>query len=441
MRNLTLRHSNTDRTDPGGPYAAPPARRGVESRLGLTACAILAFASWTNPVQGQTLSALQPDLVGASHLSVTPSVYAAYDTNVVHGTAAVARTHNLSVGDEIYGPRIDADVLRPFGNISLFVRGYASYNFYVRDHIFNSQGTDISGGAEYFLGPCRITGSGNYLQVRNDLEGANANGVVALTPNVQTIDGGSVDLGCQRTIGFSPTLTFTETQSRNDSVARQYIDYDSTSTRAGVVYQRPSIGSLSLFGEYDDLNYANRFVNFATSGPKDGYQSYSVGLQYTRPIGSRLQATAQIMYTDLMERSSLTPGFSGLAYSGELIWQVTGRLTLLANAALSTTPSNQLGASFSRDQRFGGEVDYRFTPRLTLAAGGSRVDRHYEGFELDPLIEVTQIENDEVHGSATYAFARRVSLTLDVREQSQHTNIAAFQYSGARVSLTASAHF
>ena len=187
-------------------------------------------------------------LLGPQGPQALLSVGAAYDTNVAQSTAAVARLRGLTLEDSSVSPSLQLDLTRPVSRQSFFLSGIIAYDFYQRNAVLNRERIDLNGGGRFQLGRCDATGTLAYGRHRSSLQQL---AVAALEDNTEIDDTYRIQADCARGLGLSPSFSYSETDSENTLSVQKAADNRLSAATAGLKYQRPTLGSIELFGEYD----------------------------------------------------------------------------------------------------------------------------------------------------------------------------------------------
>ena len=153
-----------------------------------------------------------------------------------------------------------------------------------------------------------------------------------------------------------------------------------------------------------------------------GYETYSGGISYTRPVGARLVGSASVSYTDLKISFRAIKGFTGFTYSAALTYSVSPRLTAQANIARATLPSNRLNSVFRIDEDYSGEVDYRLTKRGVVRLGASYEHDSYGGITTLAPFDLLDEKIYTGFVSAEYRLNRRLSVDLGVDQSHRDAN-------------------
>jgi hypothetical protein len=380
------------------------------------------------------------DPEGVNRAIITARTEIIYDSNVARSSAAEAAARHLKPEDESIWPAVEFDLVRAIGTQSLFLKGSAGYDFYARNHVLNAARADVAGGGELRLRPCRVVLMGDYATQQRNLEEITGQAV----NNQETTTTAGLDGDCARPIGFTPTLTVVQVWSANSNPQLVNTDYRSFHVSGGLAYQRPSLGRVSLFGEYTKTLFPNRNVIFLV-GPvfhvqEDGYQVWSSGLRFDHKLGGRIDLDALAAYTSV---KSAIPGglnFGGVTYLADGVFHATGRLSAQAHFERATQPSVLQGSSLAVQDQYSGEVDFALSPRLQLSSGAMQFNQSFQGPGVNPAIDLTRARTFSYFGAATLTLGRRFSIAVDARNENRHANLERYSYNSTRVSLTLGAH-
>jgi hypothetical protein len=397
----------------------------------LAAVALLAAAALPSAARAQQ------GLLGPQGPQALVSMGAAYDTNVAQTGALVARQRGLILEDGVLSPSVQLDLTRPVSRQALFLTGSLAYELYQRNRVLNRERIDLNGGGRFRLGRCDATGSLGYGRHRSSLQQL---AVAALEHNTEIDTTYRVQADCARGLGLSPSFSYSERTLDNTLALQKGANSRLSTATAGLKYERPSLGSIELFGEYDRNVYP---VAPRPGIPVSlGYTAASGGLRYTRQIGARLQADVQFSERTTQQSGPSGVRSAGLAYQGDLTYRVSPRLVASANFANTTSPANQVGVSFSRTQSVHGDLRYMLSSRLSVSAGAGRQDQVYEGGQgINPALFVSHTRIDSADGAVELEVGKRLRLVLNCRWQQSIVNISSLDYSDVRVGLTASAKF
>ena len=406
--------------------------------------AAIALCPWAAAAQTSAAAGVAP---GSRSQEVDLIANLIYSTNVAGVDDTVAHSRGLTRADEIFEPRIHFEVARPFGRETAYVTGDAGYDFYAHNKILNRENLDISPGVLGQIGPCQTGLTGEYSRAQRDLAelAATPTGLAAGVDQKDTLQveqiGGNA--ACVRSTGIGPSVTASETWVGNSATIERFTNAQTFSGSGGLTYQRPVLGSVRVFGAYSHTDYPDRagLVALIGAGVSTGYRTVSGGVSYTRAVGSRLQGSLSVSYTDLTSSGSSSPGFSGLTYSAALTYRVSSRLTTSAVISRETVPSNRLNSTYAIDETFDGQAAYELSSRLSLMGGVSYAQDDYGGTPSPIMFDLTKQKIYTAFGSANLKLTRRFSFALDVRHLQRTANFAGLSYSETRLGLTTRASF
>jgi hypothetical protein len=376
----------------------------------------------------------------ASHIRVTPSVTAAYDSNVVGASQAVSAQQGLRSGsDESISPSLNLDIAQSIGRGSVFLGGGVGYNFYARDTILNREEINLRGGYLGSLGGCHGGLTAGYQRNENELTDL-TRGAVQDTYSLETV---GVNASCGGAIGFAPVASVSESWSQNSLSALSSSNLRTFSSSAGLAYQTPTNGTASVYGQYQTTDFPNRNlgpggVGLGT-GQQDGYKLYGGGLKYSRNLGARIQGSVSASYS-IVDSQGARSGFQGFTYSAGISYRASSRLSFSANFARQVTPSNVLDASYQVENDNSLQATYTHGNRWSITAGVEQAVGTQNGAALTSSIDLLNFDTKSVFAIASYSLSR-INLSLSVRHDDRTTNQALLSYSDTRASITASTTF
>jgi hypothetical protein len=373
----------------------------------------------------------------APELDASVSAEAAYDTNVAESGAAIAAARKLQLQDEIFTPTLTLNLARPFGREYFFLYGDAGYDFYVHNTILDRERLDLHSGLGGGLGPCRAQVTGGYERHQSDLNTL----TTTVVRNTWSDASVGVSGACPRTIGFGPTFSVSEDWASNSNPTLISTNYRTLAVTGGLAYTRPVFGVLSLYGEYDQTIFPNRLAGFGPSPITNGYQLYSGGVRYERKLGARIEGTFSVAYTSLRPDVAGVAGFNGATYAVDVTFKVTGKIGTHVHFDRAARPSVQLDTTYSIDNDYLAEATYAISSRMTLHAGGTVTTRSYAGPLLDPAIDLTHEQLNDLYATLDLNLGRRLDLLFDVRQENRIASISAYSYNSTRVSVTATSKF
>jgi hypothetical protein len=419
------------------------------------------FARWASPAAA-ALALCSPALAqetmgtaggGDVPFGVRVSLAEAYDNNVSRTSSAVAAQRGLHQSDEIFSPDVLLDLQRTFGRETGFLSGSVGYDVYNYNTLLNRERINLNGGVNSQAGLCTggfAGGIGRYQTSQADITELQNNAAFqhGVVKNVVTTDNYGLNLSCGHPVGFTPFVSLSETDSSNSNVLWRSSDHGTFSASGGLTYQRPSIGAISLFGEFSKTTYQHQQVGELVSLQPltvkvltNRYNTTSGGLRYARAIGARLQGQVQVAYTSVTSSLSNGASFGGVTYSVDLTYLVSSKLNAHVNLAHSASPSNFLDSALTVADNYQIDGNYALGSRTKLNLGYNWGQQHLQGQFLNPAIDLVDQRSERVFGGVQVAVFRRVTLGLDAHYEHRTGNIPAFGYADTRVSLSAVTQF
>ena len=421
-------------------------------RFALATASVCALAAWATSAAAQSvppgaLTGLPPADSKLFELDVTGRVV--YDSNITGGRAVVADAKDLHQDDIIYTPTARANFYLPVGRQSVFLDASVGYDDHQYNSMLNHANITLNGGVVASLG----RSGGDIADVYSEVQSNEADLPLQVTRNIQTIQSIGIQVNCSTGVGLGEFLTVRHTAIDN-SAQTSVIDSKAWSASAGLSYQRPVLGAISVFAAYSSIDYSN---SGPTSLPTPGYQTYSLGLTYARRIGARLKGSMELSLQDIRPGDPPTaifpPGALPIATrsslvsvsaQGQLDYAVNSRLKASLTLQRNVQPSIQEGADYTVVELAQLEGTYTLSSRLSASLGASWRNLDYRGVApatVTALDLVTQDEITGVFGSVSYHLGRKGTLTLDVRHNIRNTNITIFDYTETRVGITATEAF
>lgn len=382
--------------------------------------------------------------LGAPALAEAPKLYDAefgvdvhYDSNVAHSSPAQAALRGVRLNDVIVSPTIHLDLNHALSRQVLFLRGTLSYDGYIHNTHLSDTHSDLTGGVNTVFGPCTGIVDTALIRRESDLEG------LALTTakNTETLVTTGFTQTCARRVGLGPTIDFRQSWAHNSASLMRTSDYRSSVVTAGLAYQRPSFGVLSVFGQYSSTTYQNRFVPTGLGQREDGQTVAAGGVRYVRRLGAKIEGSVSLSYSSLSGRTPGTRGFSGATYALDVSYRVNGRLRLHSNFERALQPSNALNASYTIDRTIEVNADYALGSRKMLSAGISHSDITSRGAAVQSALDLTNEHLTDYYSTLRIPLGRRIYVAFDVREEDRRANLSAFNYWSTRAGLSVGATF
>jgi hypothetical protein len=388
--------------------------------------------------------AVAPVLLGASPLfaqslrpAVSVSVAYTHDDNVDRLNSADSALRGIQSSDDIFSPAINLNLTHALGRETVYLQGSAGYDYYAQNTLLNSERINLAAGGTAKFGRCSANLSASLMRGQSDLEDL----VASITKNVETLPTYTLGFSCARIIGLSPTFTITDQTATNSAPILRSSNFKSLSETAGISYDRPALGTVTLYGQHSRSDYDNRDVLGGVALVEDGFDTYGGGLRYQRRIGARLTGEVSIGYTAISTEAAALSSSSGMTYDASLDYKVSSRLGAHVSFTRAFLPSNRLDTTYSLSTVYAASASYTVGARWSLNAGVSSSDQHLQGIGLIAAGSDTQETLNSVNASANYAFSRRISFGLNARYEHRSANVAIYDYSDTQFGLTAQASF
>jgi hypothetical protein len=398
---------------------------------------------------------------------VQMSAMVEHDTNLTRESPAQAALANLTPEDTIYAPTLNLNFVMPVGRQSFFLNGAASYLFHQNNTLLNNEQINLTGGAAVAVGPCRTILSGGYARGRSELNdpaarlqvtsptvssgggtvGVGDNSLVSTIQNIQTTKQVSASLSCSRPSGIGIVAQVGEQWASNTQAISAIGSTRTTNASAGLSYQRPLFGSLSLSGTYSKTDNGDQPVGTLAPG---GFETKGAELSFSRQLGGRIQASATLGYSSahtvspppVNATAAPAKDFSGLTYSGGISYRATSRLHAKASFQRQLTPTLLSGSSYEVQTGYTVGVDYQIGSRIALSLIGNRQESDSPGAVIIPTAPtLTNSRVNSLSASVTYRMSKRLSWQLSASREERNADNALFDYTNDRVAITLSSNF
>ncbi len=359
-----------------------------------------------------------------------------YFSNIASSSAALAAARGLKRSDVLYAPALNVNLAEPMGGLSLFLSGQAGYDLHQRNSILDRERIGLQAGADARMEGCTVTPSTAYSRYQSDLADLN----VVVTKNTSELVSAELDVTCNQSGRLVPSGSITQTWSNNTALPYKPSDYRSTAGSGSLQYKAGSIGDFSLTGQYAETLYPHRAIVGSAGLQSDGYQHYSVGLHYERPIGGSLEFAASLSQAWISYRG-IGNNFSGITYDASLTYHASPRLNFNVLASRQTLPTNYLNAAYSVAESYSAGADYRLSARLSAKVGAMHTRSNYNGAALVNGVDLTSQTYWSFYGSLAYVLSPTFTASLNVGQDQRHADVVGYSYSGAHVGLSLSKSF
>lgn len=365
-----------------------------------------------------------------NRFDLSARVVETYETNVLRlrDERVSAPRDNLSLT-----PQLVVDYQRLFGRQRVYLNGTAGYVFNDRYRFLNREDLSFTGGAGLRFGArCQVNPQASLFRAQSDLDDLGA-----LVSNTATIQDYTVEASCPREVGFYPVVAAGYFRVDNSEIRRQR-DQSVVDGRAGIVYRRPSLGEVELFGQFIGIS-RNRRLPSEEGIVRDESDVTTIGLRLGRDVGTRVSASASIGYTSVDPKAPGIPGFSGLTYRGAVTYEPSPRLSFTAGFGRAVSARGNVGTSYFLTDTADLSARARLSARTTVGAGVALSRRDFRGedqsFQFGPRGADRQFN---ARASVGYALSRPVSLDLSVRYRDRDADNDFYDFSSFAATLGAS---
>ena len=362
---------------------------------------------------------------------------ATYYTNVAGSSDTLAALRGLKAEDVVYAPSVNLNLVEPLGGATLFLSGYAGYDFHQRNTILDRERINIQGGANTRLAICDTTLSGAYSRSQSDLTDL----ITVATENTQQTITAGLDATCNTGGRLIPSFGVAQSWSTNSAVQYLTQEYESTAANAALAYNAGSLGTFSLIGSYSRTDYPNRIFLLPTGPQTDGYSMYAGGVRYENDIMSNLNLAASVSGTRLETDNNIGAGFEGITYDATMTLRASSRMNFNVGLSRATRPSMYLNSSYSVAESYFAGVDYVVSARIKAAITASYTQSDYAGGALVSGFNITDQTLRSVMGSLSYTISPTFSASLNAGYTQRDANVVGYSYSGAQVGLSLSKAF
>lgn len=370
------------------------------------------------------------------NVKIDLSLRAEHDSNVARSSPALAAQRGVKLSDNMLSPEAAIDFSRSIGRNSLFLKGKVGYTFYERNTGLNKETADVQGGVGTRVGPCQGNLNSTFTRRRREIGDLETVDTTATTTTT-SVTAGTV---CGLTGGLGVSLSASQVWGSTEGGV-QNLDYESTAYNAGLVYRRSALGEARIFYSHGETEYED--VAGALGRP--GFETDSVGLSYSRALGSRLTGTAMVSQTEA-KSTSTTAGssgdFSGTNYALSASYRPSSRLDISLALSRDISPSTQVGRLFTIREGYSVDASYKIGSRFTYTLGAGQ--RRYSargtlGIGGTPVLRSSRV--NELTTSLRYSQNERLSFILDASHIESNTNDPLFDFEATRVGITTSVSF
>ena len=386
--------------------------------------------------------AFGPSAAGARPFTIGVQEQTTYDSDAARSSGAGAAIRGLDGADVIYAPSITVDYNTYVGRQGVALTGYFGYDYYQRNTQLRREHIDVAASVNKALGRCLVGGRVAYDRGQSGLEDL----VLTVTKNtIQTYTVG-VNESCATTSGLTESLQVQYSAASNS--AATLVDYNTTGVSGSVGYGNRTLGNVSLIVSYTKTDYQNNVAIPALFGTPNGLEAVSGGVQFSRPIGNRLAGQVGLFYTSSTTDRGPTStavqngSFDGLTSNAGLTYRIGPRLVLNGTYARSVQATIRQDAGYSINNIGNLTADYTVSSRIRLNLGGSWSREDFRGQNpLVPELAPNRVDLKTIYAGVAVKVGRNASVSGDVHHEESRTDLALFNFTSDRVSLTLATSF
>jgi hypothetical protein len=393
-------------------------------------CGLMLTACWSGAAVAQTSPLRNMEIFLGNVLT--------YDDNVFRTPDGVTRPGTTHGSDWILEPTASINYTRPLARGSIGARAQVSYKFYRHNSDLNRENIDFGLNGTTAISLCDVNGEATFRRSQSDLADV-IDGAPAKNVENRTRFNAGVQCGLPR--GISPGLEYTHEIATNGSSIRQESNSVRDTLTGRIGYRSPTLGFVSFFGTISDGRYPNRPSPGLGLSPNDQIRTYSGGISYSREIGTRLSGVVSIGYMKVKPKLATVPGHKGITYSGNLSYRGSDRISATLNFSRASQQSNLLGIDYSITTSFGGNINYVFSPVISVTANASFTKRDFtaSSFLVQP---VGSGDKTRTYGATiNFQSFRRLRFAINGTHFIRSSPIAGLDYTANRVSLTSGINF
>ena len=386
--------------------------------------------------------AFGPSAAGARPLTIGLQEQTTYDSNVARSNGVGAAIRGLQGSDVIFAPSLTVDYNSYVGRQGIALTSYLGYDYYQKNTPLRAEHIDVAASINKALGKCLVGARVGYDRGQSKLDDL----VLTVTKNIiQTYTVGANET-CATTSGLTESLQVQYSGASNS--AASLVDYNTTGVSGSVGYGNRALGNISLVVNYTKTSYQNNVTTASLFGTPNGLESVGVGVQFSRPIGNRLAGEAGLFYTSSKSDQGPTGtrvqngSFDGFTSNVGLTYKIGPRLVLNGTYARAVQATIRQDAGYSINNLANLTADYTVSSRIRLNLGGSWSREDFRGRNpLSPQIAPDRVDLKTFYAGVSVKVGRNSSVSGDVHHEVSSTDLALFNFTSDRVSLTLATSF
>jgi hypothetical protein len=363
-----------------------------------------------------------------------------YDSNPARGSETNAEIRGLQSADVIYSPSITVTYVSPNPRRGLALNGYFGYDFYQRNSTLSREQIGLSAVGSATFGKCQLGGRVGYDRGQSSLEDL----TLLVTKNTIQTYTVSASETCVSNAGLTESLSVLHSAATN--TAATLVDFNTTGVSGSLGYTNHTLGTVALVVNYDKTDYQNELL--ALPGQPNSLGVTSVGVQFSRPIGRRLAGQAAVYYSSSNSDFGSTPlpgqssSFSGVTANVGLTYLVGPRLNLTGSLTRDVEATVRQGSSYAVIDRADLAANYTLSSRIQMYLTGNWSKETFQGVDtLIPQVAPQRVDLWMVGGGVSFKVGRKSALSADVHHEESKTDLALFDFTDDRVSLTIATSF
>jgi hypothetical protein len=396
---------------------------------------MVVIVSWSNDALAQAGAPSAPAAAGAAgrRFDISGRIRAEYDSNVARSSRAVADIRDVRPDDIKYTPSLSVDLGMPVGRQSVFLQGDAGYELYQYNKDLKRERVNLTGGVAGRVGRCSSALTGIVNRGVSDYEDFS----LGAQRSVQRTLTGSLFAGCQIGASLGASLSAMHTETTNSGGAT-FVGSNTDGVTGALSYGSPSAGSISLTAGVTSTRYGENPLAAVMS---PGFDTYSLGLQYSRPIGARLNGRAAVAYYQLQSKSAEASDQNGLSVDVGLAYRASDRLSGNLSYSRTIGATNRIGANSTVEQRGQVGVTYRLSSRLRANLGGTLSRRTYGTPPLPGALFASREDRKTIRAGVSFDVGRRSSILFDAAVDDINADLDTLDYTAEKVGVTLSTSF
>ncbi len=383
-----------------------------DRRTAASAASLLVALGLAGPVRAQNAE---------DNLGAEVSINTFYDSNVLRTTAA--RGYNGPTDNVRITPQVRGHVRRTIGRTTLAAGASVGYDFNSRFKFLNQVRVAVTGNAAVpITATCFVRPSVSYQRLQADL-----GDLTTIRNNTAELISYAAGISCNREFGFSPYLEVRQDTGTNTDPRRLTANYRSRSVTAGVDYNKPSLGTVRLFGTYRKID---RPKLQELLGISDGAEVKSAGIELIRDVAPRLSGTLSASIVDVSPVRNNVSGYTGAGYSVELNYRPSPRLSIVGVGSRSITSETSISATYSVTDILRVSPQLRVSPRSVISGSAAYIHRGFRGENVVPgFIPRGADTTTEFGGAYRFALRQRLTLGVDIAYRRRRSDNSFFNYS------------